>query len=75
MWRQEPLDHAIIALLKASKEKIIKEDDLYQMLKYMYPDVSKSEFLKTLLRLEVRGLIYVKLHKENSRIIKLRSEV
>ena len=32
VWRKEPLDSTIIALLRASKEKMLKEDDLVQML-------------------------------------------
>lgn len=73
-WRREPLDSTILALLKASREKMLREEDLMKMLEYMYSKISYGDVLKSLLRLEVRGLIEVSLQKEGSRIIKLASE-
>ncbi|RLG74316.1 MAG: hypothetical protein DRO23_07205 [Thermoprotei archaeon] len=70
-WNPEPLINVILALLKVSRDGKLKEDEILRMLKYTYSDISRKELVKTLMILEIRGLIRVYLAKENLLIAEL----
>jgi len=70
-WNPEPLINVILALLKVSRDGKLREDEILRMLKYTYSDISRKELVKTLMILEIRGLIRVYLAKENLLIAEL----
>ena len=70
-WNPEPLINVILALLKVSRDGKLREDEILRMLKYTYSDISRKELIKTLMILEIRGLIRVYLAKENLLIAEL----
>ncbi len=70
-WNPEPLINVILALLKVSRDGKLREDEILRMLKYTYSDISRKELVKTLMVLEIRGLIRVYLAKENLLIAEL----
>jgi len=73
-WRPEVLDNIIVALLKASRESQMKDSELLEKLNYILKtEIPRSQLLKCLIRLEVRGLIHVRTseRKNGELIIKL----
>lgn len=68
-WHYRPLHPEILRIL-SMKGGIAKDLDIYEILRKEY-DISYSRFLKTLLALELRGLIIVRQQKEGVRIIEL----
>jgi len=69
VWRFKPLHLEILRVLEL-KGGLVKDKDLYETVRRTY-DISFSQFLKTLLTLEIQGLIIVRQLKENVRIIEL----
>lgn len=71
MKRPIPLEALIISILKTRKE--IWYNDLVQALKAYYPDVTESEILKSLMKLELAKLIVVErtVKKDNPYYIRL----
>ena len=59
-WRHWPLQRVIIDVV-ASKGGIATDEDIYEVLRDIYKyDYSRLEVLKTILALEVRGILNVK---------------
>jgi len=71
VWLRETLTYIIYTLLKSREAKEILDEELYEMLKYIVPDLSYRDFLKSLITLEIRGLITVSLIREGVRVIRL----
>ena len=69
VWRFRPLHLEILRILE-SRGGLVKDKELYDALRRTY-DLSFSQFLKTLLTLEIQGLVLVRQLKENVRIIEL----
>ena len=69
IWRFKPLHLEILRILEL-KGGLVKDKDLYEAIRRAY-DISFSQFLKTLLTLEIQGLVIVRQLKENVRIIEL----
>lgn len=69
-WRRTPLYYAIIEELER-KGGSAKDIDLFKALRERYRDLSYSDFLKELMKLEIQGLIYVSTLKENLRNVEL----
>ncbi len=74
VWNPEPLVNIILALLKVSRDGRLREDEILRMLKYTYSEISRKELIKTLMILEIRGLIRVFLAKEDLLIAELAKE-
>jgi len=73
-WNPEPLINVVLALLRVSRDGKLREDEILRMLKYTYSDISRKELVKTLMTLEIRGLIRVYLAKENLLIAELAKQ-
>ncbi len=69
VWRFRPLYLEILRILE-SRGGLVKDKELYDALRRTY-DISFPQFLKTLLTLEIQGLVLVRQLKENVRIIEL----
>ena len=69
-WRRTPLYYAIIEELER-RGGSTKDIDLFKALRERYKDLSYSDFLKELMKLEMQGLIHVSTLKENLRNIEL----
>ncbi len=74
VWNPEPLVNIILALLKVSRDGRLREDEILRMLKYTYSEISRKELIKTLMILEIRGLIRVFLAKEDLLVAELVKE-
>ncbi len=68
-WRSIPLYYAIVEELER-RGGSAKDIDIYRALRDKY-DVSFSEFLKELMKLEMHGVIRVEVLKENLRNVEL----
>ncbi len=65
-----PLHVAILEIVR--KKQQMKEDELMEALKAIYGDnIARSEVIKTLMRLELEGLIQVEEMKRGIRLIKI----
>lgn len=58
IWKSEPLDLIILDLLRR-KEGSLKDDELFEMLKSMFKEISLPTLNKTLMKLELTGKINV----------------
>ena len=68
-WRNVPIYYAIVDELERRGGNA-KDIDIYKAIKSKY-DVTFAEFLRELMRLEMHGIIYVSILKENLRNIEL----
>ncbi len=68
-WRSIPLYYAIVEELER-RGGSAKDIDIYRALRDKY-DLSFSEFLKELMKLEMHGVIRVEVLKENLRNVEL----
>ena len=68
-WRSIPLYYAIVEELER-RGGSAKDIDIYRALRDKY-DLSFSEFLKELMKLEMHGIIRVEVLKENLRNVEL----
>lgn len=68
-WRSIPLYYAIVEELER-RGGSAKDIDIYRALRDKY-DMSFSEFLKELMKLEMHGVVRVEVLKENLRNIEL----
>ena len=68
-WRKVPLYYAIIDELER-RGGVEKDVNLYRALRSKYP-VTFAEFLQELMKLEMQGIIYVAILKEDLRNVKL----
>ncbi len=68
-WRSIPLYYAIVEELER-RGGSAKDIDIYRSLRDKY-DLSFSEFLKELMKLEMHGVIRVEVLKENLRNVEL----
>ncbi len=57
-WKPQPLHTLVIELLQ-KKQKMQTDADLFQALQEVYSDLSMSELNKTLMKLEVDGVLRV----------------
>ena len=69
MWREVPLYYVILEILKKRNAPITDEDLYNEVKKSVNYEISFSDFLKALMRLEIRGFITVTLIRENVRMI------
>lgn len=69
-WLSMPLEEIIIDLLRR-RGGVVKDRELYAMLKTMLGDVSRREVLKALLKLELHDIVKVSSIKKNLRSITL----
>ena len=69
MWREVPLHYVILEVLKKRNAPITDEDLYSEVKKSVNYEISYSDFLKALMKLEIRGLITVTLIRENVRMI------
>ncbi|MEM1619142.1 MAG: hypothetical protein QXU97_04125 [Fervidicoccaceae archaeon] len=69
VWRSIPL-HAVVLEMLSLKGGTALDRELYEAVRMAY-DVSWSEFLRTLMRLELRGLIRVATAREGTLIVEL----
>jgi len=68
-WRSLPLYYAIVEELER-RGGSAKDVDLYKALRSKY-DLTFAEFLRELMRLEMQGVVYVSVLKENLRNVEL----
>jgi len=69
MWREVPLYYVILEILKKRNAPITDEDLYNEVKKSVNYEISFSDFLKALMKLEIRGFITVTLIRENVRMI------
>jgi len=69
MWREVPLYYVILEILKKRNAPITDEDLYSEVKKSVNYEIAFSDFLKALMKLEIRGLITVTLIRENIRMI------
>lgn len=71
IWRSQPLHIAILEILE--KKSSLTDAELLEMLKntYGYKDISFSELNKTLMRMEITGLILVSSLTKGKRLVQL----
>ncbi len=70
-WYSEPLYYVVYNIVSTSKTKMIKEEDLLNMVRYIFPEVSINDLIKALMILEIRGLIAVSQIKDKERVIRV----
>ncbi|ABM81192.1 hypothetical protein [Hyperthermus butylicus] len=68
-WRSIPLYYAIVEELERRGGNA-KDIELYRAIRDKF-DVTFSEFLRALMKLEMQGIIYVNVLKENLRNVEL----
>ncbi len=68
-WRNLPLYYAIVEELER-RGGSAKDVDLYKALRSKF-DITFAEFLRELMRLEMQGVVYVSVLKENLRNVEL----
>ncbi|AAY80147.1 hypothetical protein [Sulfolobus acidocaldarius] len=69
-WREIPLHYVILERVK--KRSPVTDQELYQEVKKSVGyEVSFSDFLKALMKLEMRGYLHVVLVKENVRMVSI----
>jgi len=68
-WRSVPLYYAIVDELER-RGGTAKDTDLYRVLRSKL-DVTYAEFLRELMKLEMQGVVYVSVLKENMRNVEL----
>ncbi len=68
-WRKIPLYYAIIDELER-RGGVEKDVNLYRTLRSKY-SITFSEFLQELMKLEMQGIVYVAILKEDLRNVKL----
>ena len=71
IWRPIPLDDLIIDLLRQRKG-VARDKEIFRMVKTIYKDVSPKEFYKTIMRLELKGLINVSSISKSIKSLRLR---
>ena len=69
MWRELPLHYIILERLRKRNAPITDQDLYNEVKKVVDYEVPFSDFLKALMKLEMRGYITVTLIKENVRMI------
>jgi len=69
VWRSEKIDLIIMDFLK--KHGTMKERELLRAISQLIKGLSYEEFLKALMRLELRGLVRVTYHKKTMKLISL----
>ncbi len=69
-WMSTPLEEIIVDILKR-RGGIVKDKELYTMLKAMLGDISPREMLKALLKLELNDIVRVSTIKKNLKSITL----
>ena len=69
-WRSLPLYYAIIEELEGRRGSA-KDIDLYRALRERFGSLSYAEFLHELMKLEMQGIVYVSVLKENLRNVEL----
>lgn len=69
MWKEVPISYVVMEKVRKLNAPIV-EDDLYkEVQKSVKYEVSRKDFLKALMSLEIRGIISVSLIKEDTRMI------
>jgi transcription initiation factor IIE alpha subunit len=68
-WRSVPLYYAIVEELERRGGRAMDEE-LYKALKERF-NITFSEFLKALMKLEMQGIVYVNVIKEGVRHVEL----
>lgn len=68
-WRQLPLHYIIVEMLDG-KGGSLTDRELYESVKMVY-DIDYSEFLKTLLKLELHNIVRVNTAREGVLIVEL----
>ncbi len=71
-WPVIPLHTRIVEIL-LSKRGVITDNELYQALQKSYGDLSLRELNKTLMQLEVDGIIHVFRLTKNKRSVEIRN--
>jgi len=69
MWRELPLHYIILERLRKRNAPITDQDLYNEVKKVVDYEIPFSDFLKALMKLEMRGYITVTLIKENVRMI------
>ena len=70
LWHSRPIHSALFEILQ-KKQRAVTDLDLYKALKEEYDDLSFIAFNKTLMKLEIKGLIHVYNLTKNKRGIEL----
>lgn len=68
-WRSVPLYYAIIEELER-RGGTARDDELFRALRERF-DITYAEFLHELMKLEMQGIVYVSVLKENLRNVEL----
>jgi Fe2+ or Zn2+ uptake regulation protein len=70
LWYHQPIYEMLIEILQ-KKQGSITDVDIYDMLKQRHNDLSFITFNKTLMKLEIRGIVHVYNLTKNKRGVEL----
>ena len=68
-WKPHPLYTTIVEILK--RKSPLKDLDLYELVKQAHDEAGFADFNKTLMRLEIQGIVYVSTRTKGKRMIEL----
>ncbi len=71
-WKPHPLVTTIVEILK--RKSPLTDIDLYELIKEAHDEAGFADLNKTVMRLEIQGIVYVSTRIKGKRMIELISE-
>jgi hypothetical protein len=68
-WKPHPLSTTIVEILK--RKNPLTDVDLYELIKQAHDETGFADLNKTLMRLEIQGIVYVSTRTKGKRMIEL----
>ena len=68
-WKPHPLSTTIVEILK--RKSPLTDVDLYELIKQAHDETGFADLNKTLMRLEIQGIVYVSTRTKGKRMIEL----
>lgn len=70
LWYAQPIHTTIMEMLR--KKRTLTDGDLYKELRHTHRELSLRELNRTLMKLEVTGLIHVSFLTQNKKSVEIR---
>ncbi len=68
-WKPHPLSTTIVEILQ--RKNSLTDLDLYELIKVIHDEAGFADLNKTLMRLEIQGIVYVSTRTKGKRMIEL----
>ncbi|MCW4021708.1 MAG: hypothetical protein NWF02_00890 [Candidatus Bathyarchaeota archaeon] len=69
IWKPHPLSTTIVEILK--RKSPLTDVDLYELIKAVHEESGFADLNKSLMRLEIQGIVYVSTRTKGKRMIEL----